>query len=131
MLAGLPWAIQEVTLIAREVFHGQVDHVEWLTTYSWRFWACTVAHTLQLSASECAALGDWQNQKDLPEEARMPLHYSGARYNQSQRVKHLVLAAAQHLAGFEAWEMVTEESASTERCQVAKSRFPRILKIRG
>ena len=108
---GVPWAIKEVTLIAREVFYGQVDNVEWLTTYSWRRWGSTVAHTLKLSDSELAALGDWQNQTDLPQEAKMPLHYSGARYTQSQRVKHRVLEAAKQLAGFESWEMVTEEAA--------------------
>ena len=108
---GVPWAIKEVTLIAREVFYGQVDNVEWLTTYSWRRWGSTVAHTLKLSDSELAALGDWQNQSDLPQEAKMPLHYSGARYTQSQRVKHRVLEAAKQLAGFESWEMVTEEAA--------------------
>ena len=108
---GVPWAIKEVTLIAREVFYGQVDNVEWLTTYSWRRWGSTVAHTIKLSDSELAALGDWQNQTDLCQEAKMPLHYSGARYTQSQRVKHRVLEAAKHLAGFESWEMVTEEAA--------------------
>ena len=127
---GVAWAINEVTLIAREVFHGHVDNVEWLTTYSWRRWASTVAHTLQLSASEGAALGDWQNQKDLPEEARMPLHYSGARYNQSQRVKHLVLAVARHLAGFESWEMVTEEAASQAR-GLGKQAVDRALQQEG
>ena len=45
----------------------------------------------------------------------MPLHYSGARYTQSQRVKHLVVAAAKELAGFESWEMVTEEAAGQAR----------------
>ena len=112
---GIPWAIREVTQIAREVFHGHIDTVEWLTTYSWRRWGSTVAHTLKLSDSELSALGDWQNQKDLPQEARMPLHYSGARYTQSQRVKHLVVAAAKELAGFESWEMVTEEAAGQAR----------------
>lgn len=112
---GVPWAIREVTLIAREVFYGHIDNVEWLTTYSWRRWGSTVAHTLKLSDSELSALGDWQSQQDLPQEARMPLHYSGARYTQSQRVKHLVVAAAKELAGFESWEMVTEESAGQAR----------------
>ena len=108
---GNPWAIREVTLVCREVFHGQIDEVEWLTTYSWRRWSSTVAHTLKLSPSEGAALGDWQNRKDLPQEARMPLHYSGARYTQSMRVKHLVHAAASQLQGFESWDLTTEQAA--------------------
>ncbi len=89
--------------------------MEWLTTYSWRRWGSTVAHTIKLSDSELAALGDWQNQTDLPQEAKMPLHYSGARYTQSQRVKHRVLEAAKHLAGFESWEMVTEAKEAGQR----------------
>ena len=109
---GNPWAIREVTLTCREVFHGQIDEVEWLTTYSWRRWSSTVAHTLKLSPTEGAALGDWQNRTDLPQEARMPLHYSGARYTQSMRVKHLVQSAANHLQGFESWDLAPEQAAA-------------------
>ena len=29
------------------------------------------------SALDMAALGDWQTKGDVPEDARMPLHYSG------------------------------------------------------
>ncbi len=103
---GLPWAIKEVTLIAREVFYGQVDNVEYLLLAPLGLNGGTHPQALRLGIGS-----DWQNQTDLPQEAKMPLHYSGARYTQSQRVKHRVLEAAKHLAGFESWEMVTEEAA--------------------
>ena len=43
-----------------------------------------------LSPLDLSALGDWVNKRDLPQESKMPMHYSGARYGQSLRVKHMV-----------------------------------------
>ena len=54
-----------------------------------------------------AALGDWQDRKEIPEQAAMPLHYSGVRYTQSLKAKHTVLGAASLFGGFESWEMIS------------------------
>lgn len=87
---GVAWSIQEVIA---EV----LDDAGNLSTYSWRRLIPTIAHTLALSPTELAALGDWTCKQDTPEEIKMPLHYSGARYAQSLRTKHLVLAAMDEL----------------------------------
>ena len=44
---------------------------------------------VQLSPTELNALGDWQDR--VPDQrAAMPVHYSGLRYKESLRVKHLL-----------------------------------------
>ena len=43
---GCAWPLQEVTLITREVFVGQIEQPDTLTSYSWRRLASTVGHML-------------------------------------------------------------------------------------
>lgn len=107
---GCAWPLQEVTLITREVFVGQIEQPDTLTSYSWRRLASTVGHMLNWQPTQLASLGDWQNKRDMPEEAAMPLHYSGARYQQSLRSKHLVLASFSILSRFESWDLVSQEA---------------------
>lgn len=40
----------------------------------------------------------------------MPLHYSGVRYQQSLRSKHVILASFSILTRFESWDMVSQEA---------------------
>ena len=105
---GQPWPLQAVNTTMREIFTEAVDSPELLSSYSWRRMPSTAAHTMKLSPLDMAALGDWVNKKDLPEESRMPLHYSGARYGQSMRAKHFVLHALSDLTPFETWELIPQ-----------------------
>ena len=105
---GQPWPLQTVNTTMREIFTEAVDSPELLSSYSWRRMPSTAAHTMKLSPLDMAALGDWVNKKDLPEESRMPLHYSGARYGQSMRAKHFVLHALSDLTPFETWELIPQ-----------------------
>ena len=107
---GCAWPLQEVTTITREIFVGQIEQPDTLTSYSWRRLASTVGHMLNWQPTQLASLGDWQNKRDMPEEAAMPLHYSGARYQQSLRSKHLVLASFSILSRFESWDLVSQEA---------------------
>ena len=89
---------------------GQIEQPDTLTSYSWRRLASTVGHMLNWQPTQLASLGDWQNKRDMQEEAAMPLHYSGARYQQSLRSKHLVLASFSILSRFESWDLVSQEA---------------------
>ena len=110
----VPW---RVTLIAREVFVGQIEQPDLLTSYSWRRVSTTVGHLLNWPATQLASLGDWQNKKDLPEEASMPLHYSGVRYLQSLRSKHVILASCPTFGSFESWDVETQEALDHVKSQ--------------
>lgn len=103
---GTAWHFKEVTDSIRELFAGQVEQPEDLTSYSWRRWAPSVAHLLKFDPQQLAALGDWQDRKDVPEQAAMPLHYSGVRYTQSVKAKHAVLSTLPFFGGYEGWEMI-------------------------
>lgn len=48
----------------------------------------------------------WQDKKQVPDQAAMPLHYSGVRCTQSLKAKHAILGALPVLGGFEGWEMI-------------------------
>ena len=112
---GQPWPLQAVNTTMREIFTEAVDSPELLSSYSWRRMPSTAAHTMKLSPLDMAALGDWVNKKDLPEESRMPLHYSGARYGQSMRAKHFVLHALADLTPFETWELIPQTAIEAHR----------------
>eukprot|EP00434_Breviolum_minutum_P003606 symbB.v1.2.003175.t1/scaffold173.1/size339812/18 len=81
--AGTPWHMREITLIAREIFVGQVEHPQTLTSYSWRRWAPSMGQVLGFDPLQLASLSDWQDKTSVPENASMPLHYSGARWTGS------------------------------------------------
>lgn len=85
---GQPWPLNDVTQTARSIFAEAVSTPEEMKSYSWRRMPSTAAHTMGLSPLDLSALGDWVNKRDLPQESKMPMHYSGARYGQSLRVKH-------------------------------------------
>ena len=52
------------------------------------------------------ALGDWQERSDTPKAAKMPLHYSGAKYAESMRMKHLLVLCQSAVCDYEAWEVI-------------------------
>ena len=102
-LEGKPWHMREITLIAREIFVGQIENPETLTSYSWRRWAPSMGQALGFDPQQLASLSDWQDKTAVPENAAMPLHYSGARYALSMKSKYSVLAAVSVLGGYESW----------------------------
>ena len=103
---GTPWHMREITLIAREIFVGQVEHPQTLTSYSWRRWAPSMGQVLGFDPLQLASLSDWQDKTSVPENASMPLHYSGARYALSMKSKQAIIAAAPTLGGYESWELI-------------------------
>ena len=96
---GISWHIKEITDSIRELFADQVEKPEDLSSYSWRRWAPSVAHLLKFDPQQLSALGDWQDKKEIPTQAAMPLHYSGVRYIQSVKAKHAVFAHLRWLRG--------------------------------
>ena len=75
---GQPWPLNDVTQTARSIFAEAVSTPEEMKSYSWRRMPSTAAHTMGLSPLDLSALGDWVNKRDLPQESKMPMHYSGA-----------------------------------------------------
>lgn len=114
---GQAWTLHEVTETARSIFAEAVSAPEDLKSYSWRRMPTTAAHTMGMSPLELAALGDWVNKQDVPQESKMPMHYSGARYGQSLRAKHCVLRAMEELSRYESWELIPQEAIVKARAQ--------------
>ena len=104
--AGTPWHMREITLIAREIFVGQVERPQTLTSYSWRRWAPSMGQVLGFDPQQLSSLSDWQDKTSVPENASMPLHYSGARYALSMKSKHAIIAATPTLGGYESGELI-------------------------
>eukprot|EP00434_Breviolum_minutum_P042293 symbB.v1.2.037638.t1/scaffold5613.1/size25359/1 len=109
------WQVQDVrwsSLLASWIVHlaEAVSTPEEMKSYSWRRMPSTAAYTMGLSPLDLSALGDWVNKRDLPQESKMPMHYSGARYGQSLRVKHMVLRAMEVLSQYETWELIPQEA---------------------
>lgn len=59
----------------------------------------------QSHGDECS-IGDWQLRGDAPKAAAMPLHYSGAKYAEALRMKHLLVLSLPTVSDFEAWEVI-------------------------
>lgn len=106
--AGNSWPIGEINTMAREIFTEAVDASEELSTYSFRRMPSTAAHVLGMGPLELASLGDWTNKSDVPQEGKMPIHYSGARYGQSMKTKHTILGAMTELSQSETWELLPQ-----------------------
>ena len=88
---GSAWTIGEVNTQIQWVFREHLQDPTALTTYSFRRWAPTLGQLLKLTPLEMNALGDWQERSDTPKAAKMPLHYSGAKYAEAMRMKHLLV----------------------------------------
>ena len=109
-VSGQAWPIREVQRVTQHVFHGVVEPLEQLTSYSWRRLLPTVGSLIRLQDSEIVALGDWQDK--VEERVSMPFHYSGGKYALSMRTKMRAFFVAAKVADCEAWETVTEEEIS-------------------
>lgn len=103
---GIPWTLSDVTTEAQYLFANYLTDASALTTYSFRRWGPTFGQLLKFSPVELNALGDWQERGATPKEASMPLHYSGAKYATSMRMKHLLMLCIPEVCEFEAWEVV-------------------------
>ena len=115
---GKPWHMREITLIAREIFVGQIEHPETLTSYSWRRWAPSMGQALGFDPQQLASLSDWQDKTSVPENAAMPLHYSGARYALSLKSKYSVLSAVPVLGGYESWELIPPSAVQQAKAEM-------------
>eukprot|EP00435_Cladocopium_sp_Y103_P075206 s702_g55.t1 len=107
---GQAWAIQEIQRVMQEEFASIVDNAEEMTTYSWRRVSPTLGHLLQLTPQEEAAMSDWQTKEAIPADAKMPLHYSSAKYAESLRVKATLWGATPAVEGFLTWEDIPQDA---------------------
>ena len=103
---GSAWTIGEVNTQIQWVFRDHLQDPTALTTYSFRRWAPTFGQLLKLTPLEMNALGDWQERSDTPKAAKMPLHYSGAKYAEAMRMKHLLVLCQSAVCDYEAWEVI-------------------------
>ena len=103
---GSAWTIGEVNTQIQWVFREHLQDPTALTTYSFRRWAPTFGQLLKLTPLEMNALGDWQERSDTPKAAKMPLHYSGAKYAEAMRMKHLLVLCQSAVCDYEAWEVI-------------------------
>eukprot|EP00439_Symbiodinium_sp_Y106_P084175 s519_g25.t1 len=69
---------------------------------------------VQLSPTELNALGDWQDRVS-DQRAAMPVHYSGLRYKESLRVKHLLWSFLGELRAYPSWESITPDDIAEHR----------------
>ena len=75
--------------LSQQSFHGVVDGVEYLTTYSWSRYGPTLAILLQW----LLALGDWTDRA-----GQSTAHgYAASKYTLSLRAKHAILSGARDL----------------------------------
>lgn len=123
---GVPMAMSEVNKQAQICFRDHLQDPLALSTYSFRRWAPTLGQLLKLSPVEMNALGDWQNKGETPREAAMPLHYSGAKYTESVRMKHLLLNSLRTICDFEAWEVIPA-SELLEAARVGREALDRAI----
>ncbi|CAE7752814.1 unnamed protein product [Symbiodinium sp. CCMP2592] len=116
---GFSWSLRESTLAVQAAFTDVVANPEELTSYSWRRLGPSVAMLAQLSPGESNALGDWQDRVS-DQRSAMPVHYSGLRYKESVRVKHLVWAYMGELRPYPTWDAVTPQDVA-EHTTLAQS----------
>eukprot|EP00435_Cladocopium_sp_Y103_P035527 s950_g9.t1 len=124
---GQAWAIQEVQRVMQEEFASIVDNAEEMTTYSWRWVSPTLGHLLQLTPQEEAAMSDWQTKEAIPADAKMPLHYSSAKYAESLRVKATLWGATPAVEGFLTWEDIPQDALKSAK-ETGKKEADRLLR---
>ena len=109
--------------MTQHLFHGVVEPLEQLTSYSWRRLLPTVGSLIRLQDAEIVSLGDWQDK--VEERVAMPFHYSGGKYALSMRTKMRAFLVAAKVADCEAWETVTEEEVAEADEEQGRSGLPR------
>ena len=102
----IPWSLSDVYRMVRHEFADLVEDPAMVSSYPFRRVGTTVGQLVGFSALDMAALGDWQTKGDVPEDARMLLHYSGAKYAASLLAKHRMVGAVAALTHHESWELV-------------------------
>ena len=94
--------------MVRHEFADLVENPAMVSSYSFRRVGTTVGQLVGFSALDMAALGDWQTEGDVSEDARMPLHYSGAKYVASLLAKRRMVGAVAALTHHESWELAAQ-----------------------
>ena len=116
---GIPWSLSDVYRMVRNEFVDLVENPAMVSSYLFRRVGTTVGQLVGFSALDMAALGDWQTKGDVLEDARMPLHYSGAKYAAS-------LGAVAALTHHKSWELVppaeVQEAAQAGQAAAAQAK---------
>ena len=87
--SGQAWPIREVQRVTQHLFHGVVEPLEQLTSYSWIRLLPTVGSLIRLQDAEIVK---------VEERVAMPFHYSGGKYALSMRTKMRAFLVAAKVA---------------------------------